>query len=673
MDAFYKLPTLILLGALVLIFASVRRQNRTMRFRLWLYAWVMVFARLALFLWLREGRSYTDFVEGVDLTLLVLGALIFMISVSNISERPWARISVFLCVGGPFTAYAFTLAYFPQGHWLFAIYLAFAVLLGVPHTFYVHGPIPWSYSQSAFVLGVCAWSAYQAVTGRPDVGYYSLLSAIFVITAALFVRTYRRLSVGVITSILGFVAWAAVAVFAFNPVELSANSGNLEILNLPKFIVAIGMIVTLMEDERLSADFSRLAQWSINEQLRRFSDITYRLLTGWQVKENADEVAQVITDASNFERAVVVLTDDQRTMYLAGNHGYTPEELDNVREVVAQLSTESIALLCSEESRVGRNSFRVPIETLAAYGCKIRGRAYAENPFWRTGDHLLIPLLSPRNNYVGCIALQDARQLERVNTTELSPLEMLGADIAVAIENATLQQHLFRSEKLAGMGQLVAGVAHELNNPLTAVLGYTEMLQDRSPDESTTHDLSVIRRESLRMKVIIDKLQRFARQQRTENRAVDLTALVEEVLRLKRLDLHQQRVQVNLALNGLQAAADDVMLKQVLLNVISNAIDAVENSKERIIEISATSAGDKVQLSVRDSGPGFKDATRVFDPFYTTKSPGKGTGLGLSICYALVKDMGGDVSAFNTSPSGARITIVLPEATPVASPASTLA
>jgi C4-dicarboxylate-specific signal transduction histidine kinase len=116
-----------------------------------------------------------------------------------------------------------------------------------------------------------------------------------------------------------------------------------------------------------------------------------------------------------------------------------------------------------------------------------------------------------------------------------------------------------------------------------------------------------------------------------------------------------------------------VMLKQVLLNVISNAIDAVENSKERIIEISATSAGDKVQLSVRDSGPGFKDATRVFDPFYTTKSPGKGTGLGLSICYALVKDMGGDVSAFNTSPSGARITIVLPEATPVASPASTLA
>src|SRR5258706_1088029 len=401
MDAFYKLPTLILLGALVLIFAFVRRQNRTMRFRLWLFAWVLIFARLALFLLFREGLGYGHFLGGFDLSLLLLAALIFMISVSTISENRTARVTLFFGVGLPLVGYAFTLGYHPTGHWIYAVYLALVLLIGVPHTFYQHGSVPWSFGQTAFVITLLGWSAYQVVIGHPGVGYYTILAGIFAITAALFLRTYRRLSPGVVTSVCGFIGWAAVAVFALNPTELSANSVHIEILNLPKFIVAIGMIVTLMEDERLSADFSRMAQWSVNDQLRRFSDITYRLLSGWSVKDNADEFAQVITDAANFDRVVVVLTDDKRRMYIAGRQGYAAGELEQVQLVVDHMNADEIDVLCGEERRVGRNSFRVSSETMGQYGCHLPGKEYATNPFWSTGDHLFIPLLSPPNNYVG--------------------------------------------------------------------------------------------------------------------------------------------------------------------------------------------------------------------------------------------------------------------------------
>ncbi len=664
MDAFYQIPSLILLGTLVLIFGSVRQQNRTIRFRLWLYAWVMIFIRLALSLFFHGANGRHPGLEGLDLSLIQCAALIFMISVSTIADRPVARYALFFALAIPSVAYAFIFAYHPGGHWLSAPLLGLIFAIGILFAFWHHGVTAWSVAESVFVTLVLGWAAFEAAFGKPLLGYLAELSAAFLLTAALFLRAYRRLSPGVVASVLGFIGWAFAAIVAMDPARMA---GSMEFWNVPKFIIAIGMIVTLLEEERFSADASRMAQWSINEQLRRFSDITYRLLGGWPVKDNAAEVAQVIAASANFDRVCVVLADDQRRLYLAGHHGYKdPEDIRQIEQAVERMSPEMVAAICSQGRAVGRHSYRVSMDDLVPLGCTISGRDYPLNPFWKTGDHLIVPLLPPQKNYVGFIALQDARQADRVNATELSPLEMLCADIAVAIENAMLQQHLFRSEKLAGMGQLVAGVAHELNNPLTAVVGYTEMLKDRSPDEATTHDLSVIRRESLRMKNIIDKLQRFARQQRVENRAVDLAPLVDEVLKLKRLDLHQRGVRVTTELNGIHAAADDVMLKQVLLNVLGNAIDAVSDVPERHIEISAAVNDGKAQLSVRDTGAGFKDASRAFDPFYTTKAPGQGTGLGLSICYALVKDMGGDIFAANASPKGAQITIELPESVMVA-------
>jgi two-component system NtrC family sensor kinase len=237
------------------------------------------------------------------------------------------------------------------------------------------------------------------------------------------------------------------------------------------------------------------------------------------------------------------------------------------------------------------------------------------------------------------------------------------------MEHSVLQKQLLRSEKMAGIGQLVAGVAHELNNPLTAVLGYTEIITEQVSDVAIQRELGIIRKEAIRMKRIIENLQRFSRQQKVERRTVDLSFIVAELLKLRSYDLQTRGVQVEVDIDPelSHIVADDSLFNQVLLNVLNNSIEALELSQEKRIVIEGRSLGQELQLRVLDTGAGFIDVNRVFDPFYTTKAPGKGTGLGLSICYGIVKDHGGEITASNIEGGGACITIKLPLTTPESS------
>jgi two-component system, NtrC family, sensor kinase len=280
------------------------------------------------------------------------------------------------------------------------------------------------------------------------------------------------------------------------------------------------------------------------------------------------------------------------------------------------------------------------------------------------GDFFVMPLRAQQRQAVlgaFLLATDHDRDIE-----DLSALEVFSASVSIALEKQALQQHLFQSEKLAGMGRLVGGVAHELNNPLTAVLGYTEILAgEGSPDTpDAQRGLDVIRRESLRMKRIIDNLQRFSRKQQVKTSTVDLAAALHEVLRLREYDLQKRNVMVTLNIpeDLPPVAADEALLNQALLNLLNNAIDAVEESQNRSVSFSAHADEAQVVLRVADNGPGFADVHRIFDPFYSTKEPGKGTGLGLSVCYSIVRDHGGQLEASNVEPHGACITMTLPAA-----------
>jgi two-component system NtrC family sensor kinase len=267
-----------------------------------------------------------------------------------------------------------------------------------------------------------------------------------------------------------------------------------------------------------------------------------------------------------------------------------------------------------------------------------------------------------RGTHVGCIGLSDPRDVARVNAEELTKIELLAADLAVTVDNAALHRQLARAEKLAAMGQLVAGVAHELNNPLTSIVGYTELISDEVPEGPARQKLDKMLREAQRMKRIIENLLRFARQNTLARKSANLEVLLQDVLALREYHLHNHDIEVAVQIEEdlPHVALDEDQFKQILLNLLNNSIDALEGNSKKRIRIHASCNNGRVILCFDDNGYGFADLNRVFDPFYTTKPVGKGTGLGLSICYGIVKEHGGEIHAENLEPHGARIALELP-------------
>jgi two-component system NtrC family sensor kinase len=242
------------------------------------------------------------------------------------------------------------------------------------------------------------------------------------------------------------------------------------------------------------------------------------------------------------------------------------------------------------------------------------------------------------------------------------------------------QEQLLQSEKMSAVGQLIAGVAHELNNPLTAILGYAQLLESEGLNERAQDYVAKMFKQAQRTHRVVQNLLSFARQRKPERSEVDIRKVLEETLTLRDYDLKVNNIVVEKDL-GAEAAlvvADPHQIEQVFLNIINNAVDAVlETGRSGKLRIRVYCENGDVCAQFADDGPGIKDPKRIFDPFYTTKNVGKGTGLGLSICYGIVKEHGGDITAHNASAGGAVIEVRLPmavaagavvEAAPVVAP-----
>ncbi len=243
-------------------------------------------------------------------------------------------------------------------------------------------------------------------------------------------------------------------------------------------------------------------------------------------------------------------------------------------------------------------------------------------------------------------------------------LERMVAERTQQLERA--QARLVQSEKLAALGELVAGVAHELNNPLTSVLGYAQLLEAGELEgEDARRALEIILQEADRARRIVQNLLTFARQRAHERGPVDVNAAIEQTVALRRYELERAGITfvLDLAADLPVVEGDLFQLQQVFLNLINNAAQAMAGGGGRI-EIRTARVGDRVRIEVADTGPGIppEHLHRIFDPFFTTKEVGQGTGLGLSISYGIVRDHGGEIYAENRPEGGARFTIELPAA-----------
>ena len=224
------------------------------------------------------------------------------------------------------------------------------------------------------------------------------------------------------------------------------------------------------------------------------------------------------------------------------------------------------------------------------------------------------------------------------------------------------QEQLLQSEKMAAVTQLISGVAHELNNPLTAILGYAQLLEQEVSTARGRDFTAKLFRQAQRTQRLVQNLQAFGRQRKPAKKQVDLRQILEDVLILRDYDFKQHNITVERQLTDVPTIlADSSQMEQVFLNIIDNALDAMlEVASRGTLRVSLFPNGERVCVEIGDSGPGIHDLHRIFDPFYTTKDVGKGSGLGLSVCYGILKEHEGDIQASNQAQGGAVFRVSLP-------------
>jgi PAS domain S-box-containing protein len=310
--------------------------------------------------------------------------------------------------------------------------------------------------------------------------------------------------------------------------------------------------------------------------------------------------------------------------------GYGPEHLLGKNVEDAETTSPELAALYRTVA-TGQSAL-----TSCEYGSRHRDTS------WRTMLGMASPLLDAENKPAGVIiSVRDVTMEKK------------------------LEQQIVQSERLAAMGQMIGGFAHELNNPLTSILGMAELLQEGDTSEAARKQLAILHKEARRAAEIVQNLQYFARPPAPGRSQVNLNELVQRTVQMQAYPLRKSNITLDFLPDPSIPAivADPSQLMQVFLNLLLNAEQAIRESREKgTIHVRIGRTPDSVWIVFQDDGPGIapENLTHIFDPFFTTKRPGRGTGLGLSICKTVLREHGGNIEAATAPHGGAVFTITLP-------------
>lgn len=393
--------------------------------------------------------------------------------------------------------------------------------------------------------------------------------------------------------------------------------------------------------------------------LRRDRSIIYVLENSFVVRDEAGQVVEYrgvlldITEIKHVQSQLLrehdfntqILNHTQSLIVVADTAGLVSYANRRCSEVTA--SAEGDLVGSRLESIVASSHRSVLREAL---DCVLDGKVV---------NNLEIPLVRG-NQSLGSFSVNLSPM--KAPSGEVNSLVAVMTDIT---DVAMLQAKLMHTEKMAAVGQLVSGVAHEVNNPLTAIMGFADLLLE-TPELSgdVKQDLQVIVQEAQRTREIVQNLLSFARQTPPEKQPVNINQVLRRTVSLRSYDMASHGIEIMESLDSSlpQVVGDAHQLQQVFLNILNNACDAVRETHRRgKISIVTQQMNGAIEVCFRDNGPGIRNADRIFDPFYTTKEVGKGTGLGLSICYGIVREHNGEIVCFNSPDAeGATFTIRLP-------------
>jgi signal transduction histidine kinase/uncharacterized protein YigA (DUF484 family) len=427
------------------------------------------------------------------------------------------------------------------------------------------------------------------------------------------------------------------------------------------------------------------------------------------VKElkSLNEIGQAITSTLNLQKTLTLVTDHTTRLMNVAAASVALRDDNNQEVWFAAASGEG------SEAVIG---IRMPLGQGIAGWVADKGEAiivpdvYADQRFnakvdkqsgFTTTSILCVPL-ETKGHPIGAVEVMNKRN-GPFTQEDLSLLQNLAIPAATAIENAQLyeeqtrtikrlaetQHQLVESAKLAAVGELAAGVAHEINNPLTAIIGLTSLLMDppqpTQPKEERLEDLQIVNQEARRARDIVRSLLDFARADTPKRQPVDLNQLIEAAILLVFTKRAGQKIALNKMLSPLpEMFLDGNQIKQVIVNLLNNAVQAMLDNKgypatltvmtslERLspaLDDGNTNKPDTEQIvacKISDTGHGIKPEhlDKIFDPFFTTKEVGQGTGLGLSISYGIVEKHGGNISVESTPGKGSSFTLTLPTTEP---------
>lgn len=417
-------------------------------------------------------------------------------------------------------------------------------------------------------------------------------------------------------------------------------------------ILGLGGAVLLMGHEQRLHAKERRRERRIREEFEAYAGLD-ATLHGEDLQGLAKRVCRLVSKKSAFQRVAMMTLNAKDQMQVASSVGIdetTVTELAVCGNHITQANDEAEIAPEAVNTRLGERSFAVVLGKDAAdAGC---GRA------------IITPLQTSTGKVRGLLAVcaDGMMSLPRKTVEEtISPLEALVVKLGRSIESAEIVEQLQHAEKLAGLGMLANGVAHELSDPLTAVLEFAEQIAETAKDSRIRSDAETILNEALRMQQTVRELVKFGNSEARIDEPVEIVELLREMATECEEKLASRGILLVVdAEDGVPALrGDGDALRQVLEHLLNNsalAIDSAERDREqeREIRVSVSHDEDSVQMIVSDTGPGFEQPEHAFDPF------GPSAGVGLGICYAIVHEHGGTISAFNLHPYGAAVMVELP-------------
>ncbi len=671
MQDWYQVPALILTTLLLPAFGRLYLRSRDTRTLLWFLAFVFTIVRMVL---LYPLGSW-DFNDGahpwraaIGQACALLSSAFILGSLSPLRMRLGKlRILYVIPYIAPMIVYAI-LAYgvfrgvAPHGpvFWVFPALATISLIIGLLWNL-EKGSLPRWIGTLACILfgGFAMWFCLEGGLYRP---LALAESGNHVVAALLVLFLFRRCTSGVCISALGLLAWACPVLLMLPAIssspELSLNVTRLIIM--AKVVTALGLILVALENEIALNKANGERERRARKEMEAYTRLVLSRRKLEDFDRQANEVCRTVVENSRFSQAALILLQASGVFRLAGAAGFDQATEKALDALADRMPVDGFpAPECARPAVPGSQTMQVNLQPWLTPGDDLKRLRFT--------SALVIPMKG-REAAEGMLFLGEVRRGacgDPLRNDDLLPLEMLTARLQAVRSQTSMLEKLIDAEKFAGVGQLAGNVTQQLNNPLTVILGYASLLED-SPhlDEQQRKGIDAILSEARHMRTTLQSLSQIARVPGGPRTAISVPELLKDLGHLHRAEFLQRSIQfrVNVAPTIPRVLCQGQQLRQAVLHCLQFAMESVERvdlGADRTVRLEASAEGDRVQIVVAHSGPGFHHPERAFDPNVQRAGGLDTSSLGLSLCATILRDNEGKASAINLGNQGAAILLEL--------------